>query len=317
MNSWNNPTSDVFEPTIFVSWDLHKLPAWLQRVLTPYISWARSAARHQTDAVMVTHLLLYFSTSIPSAIYLYRNFTWAHGLLHWLMQSWYVGTYTLMRHQHIHGGGVLAKRLPYSLIDAIYPYLTDPLHGHTWNGYYYHHVKHHHVEGNGPDDLSSTIRYQRDSPFDFLCYLGRFLFFIWLDLPRYFLRKGRYTLAFKAFAWESSTLAMIVLLAYWRWKPTLFVLALPLLLTRVGLMIGNWGQHALVDEVEPDSDFRSSITLIDVAVSSHTFLPRRLAMGTSRLMRKNSPTATASTTATTPATTSTHCGTGASTPRTS
>ena len=33
------------------------------------------------------------------------------------------------------------------------------------------------------------------------------------------------------------------------------------------MMVGNWGQHALVDEVEPDSDFRSSITLIDVPVS--------------------------------------------------
>ena len=32
-------------------------------------------------------------------------------------------------------------------------------------------------------------------------------------------------------------------------------------------MIGNWGQHALVDDLEPNSDFRSSITLIDVPVS--------------------------------------------------
>jgi hypothetical protein len=37
-------------------------------------------------------------------------------------------------------------------------------------------------------------------------------------------------------------------------------------------MTGNWGQHAFVDEVEPDSDFRSSITLIDVPVSLHSFL---------------------------------------------
>jgi hypothetical protein len=32
-------------------------------------------------------------------------------------------------------------------------------------------------------------------------------------------------------------------------------------------MVGNWGQHAFVDNEEPDSDYRSSITLIDVAVS--------------------------------------------------
>lgn len=42
---------------------------------------------------------------------------------------------------------------------------------------------------------------------------------------------------------------------------------IPLGLLRIGLMIGNWGQHAMVDELEPESDLRSSITLIDVAVS--------------------------------------------------
>jgi hypothetical protein len=47
---------------------------------------------------------------------------------------------------------------------------------------------------------------------------------------------------------------------------TLFVFILPLFLLRLGLMIGNWGQHAFVDETDPNSDFRSSITLIDVPV---------------------------------------------------
>ena len=41
----------------------------------------------------------------------------------------------------------------------------------------------------------------------------------------------------------------------------------PLLFMRIALMVGNWGQHALVDEIEPDHDLRSSITLIDVTVS--------------------------------------------------
>jgi hypothetical protein len=50
-------------------------------------------------------------------------------------------------------------------------------------------------------------------------------------------------------------------------RATLFVFLLPLLVLRIALMVGNWGQHAIVDEHDPDSDFRSSITLIDVAVS--------------------------------------------------
>ncbi|KAL4882700.1 hypothetical protein BJY04DRAFT_38684 [Aspergillus karnatakaensis] len=268
----NDPESSTFDPTVFVTWDTTHLTAnpflykWL---IQPYTDFARQIVRVETDVVMLTHLILYFTTSVPSAIILYANFHWLHGLLHWIMQSYYVGTYTLMMHQHIHMGGILKKSktpTPITIFDSVFPYLTNPLMGHTWNSYYYHHVKHHHVEGNGPHDLSSTIRYQRDSLPDFLAYVARFFFLIWAELPLYFYRKGKPTLAAKAAFWEISN--YLVLVALWQfvnWKATLFVFVLPLIQLRIGLMVGNWGQHAFVDEVDPDSDFRSSITLIDVA----------------------------------------------------
>jgi hypothetical protein len=182
------------------------------------------------------------------------------------MQVSYVGTYTLMMHQHIHMQGILHKHL--SILDTLFPYITDPLMGHTWNSYYYHHIKHHHVESNGPNDLSSTIRYQRDSAWHFLAYTARFFFLIWLDLPLYFFRKGRVALATKAAFWELSWYATLYKLYCYNPKATFVTLLLPLLLLRSGLMLGNWGQHAFVDHDEPDSDYRSSITLIDVPVSS-------------------------------------------------
>ena len=165
--------------------------------------------------------------------------------------------------------GILSDR--FALFDFVFPYITDPLMGHTWNSYFYHHVKHHHVEGNGPDDLSSTIRYQRDSLVDFLCYTGRFYFLIWLDLPLYFLRKKKLSFAAKAAFWELSSYIFVATLLYLNPKPTVFVFLLPLLSLRIGLMVGNWGQHAFVDYDEPDSDYRSSITLIDVSVSLSDF----------------------------------------------
>lgn len=236
-------------------------------VLRPYIQIARSIVRVETDVVMLTHLLLYFMTSIPSAIYLFWSFSWIHGVLHFAMQFSYMGTYTLMMHQHIHMRGILNKR--FFLFDSIFPYITDPLMGHTWNTYYYHHVKHHHIEGNGPGDLSSTIRYQRDDIFHFLLYVGRFFFLVWLDLPWYFVRKRRYSLAIKTAFWELATYTLHYSLYRLHSKATIFVFLLPLLLLRMGLMVGNWGQHAFVDDEEPDSDYRSSITLIDVAASTN------------------------------------------------
>ncbi|RCI08743.1 hypothetical protein L249_4727 [Ophiocordyceps polyrhachis-furcata BCC 54312] len=251
-------------PTVFLSVD-----GCLPLLLQPYIRLAQKAARHPTDVVMITHLLLYLCTTVPSALLLYRHFSLVHGLLHVAMQLYYMGTYTLMMHQHIHQRGILTKNL--ALIDRIFPYLFDPLMGHTWNSYYYHHVKHHHVENNGPDDLSSTIRYQRDSVPDFARYVGRFFFLVWLELPLYFVRTKRPTMALRAGGWEILTYLFYLAMATRRTKATIFVYLIPFLLMRLGLMLGNWAQHAFVDSEEPNSDFRSSITLIDVASNRFCF----------------------------------------------
>lgn len=270
LKSMNTPSSENCDPTVFTSWDLadfNKKSLFYIWILEPYVGCARKIVRKETDVVMVTHLLLYFTTSVPSAVMLYwRGFTWLHGIAHLMMQGTYVGTYTLMMHQHIHTGGVLAKK--FNVFDKLFPYITDPLMGHTWNTYYYHHIKHHHVEGNGPNDLSSTLRFQRDSFTHFLIYLGRFFFFIWAELSLYFIQKRRYKLAAGLLFSEWANYTTYAVLFWLNPKSTVFVFLLPLLLMRIGLMAGNWGQHAFVDHDEPDSDYRSSITLIDSMVSS-------------------------------------------------
>ncbi|GIC84297.1 uncharacterized protein Aud_000112 [Aspergillus udagawae] len=272
----NNPKEVGFDPTVFQFWDTHQLrtqlPPFVRKyALDPYIAWAQEIARHPTDVVMVTHLLVYFGISIPSAIWLHcYYFTWIHGLLHWILHVWFAGTYTLMKHQYVHMNGVLAPK--YQVLDRLFPYFVDPLLGHTWNSYYYHHVKHHHVEGNGPADLNSTMWYDRDSITDFACYVGRFFFLIWLDLPLYFLRTGKRKYALKTALWEGSNYMLIYLM--WRHvnpRAAFCVFILPLLTLRLGLMAGNWGQHAFVDPDDPASDFRSSITLIDVASNRFCF----------------------------------------------
>lgn len=90
---------------------------------------------------------------------------------------------------------------------------------------------------------------------------------MWFDLPSYFLSKGRPQLALKAAFWEFSSYALHYTMWKLNWRAAVFAFVLPLAIMRFGLMIGNWGQHALVDRDEPDSDYRSSITLLDVPVS--------------------------------------------------
>lgn len=263
LSNLNDPTNKAFHPTVVTGWD--SFPATLDRLIVkPYTTWASTIVRRPTDVVFLTHILLYLSTSVPSALFLYHHFTWPHALLHWLMQAWYCGPFTLMLHNHIHNNGVLARK--YASFDRIWPYILQPLMGHTWDSYYYHHVKHHHVENNGPGDLSSTIRYQRDDAFHFLCYVSRFIALVWIELPLYFLRKGKRELAVKTAVSELSSYGAIYLACTYNLRASVFVFVIPLIQMRIGMMLGNWGQHALVDQEEPDSDFRSSITLIDVSV---------------------------------------------------
>ena len=234
-------------------------------ILRPYVAWAHSILRRKEDVVFVTHMLLHVATVVPSALYLFRRFTWLHGILHLLMIGYYCGPFSILHHNHIHLNGFMLSK--YALFDHGYLYLIGPLMGHTWNSFYYHHVKHHHVENNGPEDLSSTVRFQRDELVDFLQYFGRFLFLIWLDLPLYFIRTRRPLYAFRYAFWEVSCAATMLFFTYINFRASLIVFLLPFFIMRLGLMAGNWAQHAFVDEDDPESDFRSSITLIDVAVS--------------------------------------------------
>lgn len=126
----------------------------------------------------------------------------------------------------------------------------------------------HHVEGNGPADVSSTLKYQRDSLPDLIHYASRFIFTLWFELPLYFYRKGRKVFAYKSGSTELFCyFAIFLLWKYVNAKAAIVVLVIPLVQMRIGMAVGNWGQHAFIDREDPDSDFRSSITLIDVSVS--------------------------------------------------
>lgn len=267
LGNLNDETSEIFQPTVFTGWDQKDIPKPIDRFLVrPYTTWAKRIVRRPTDVVFLTHILICLATSVPSALYLYYNFSWPHAIFHLAMQGYYCGPFTLMLHNCIHNNGLLASGNAW--FDKSWPYILEPLMGHTWDSYYYHHVKHHHVENNGPGDLSSTIRYQRDDLLHFLHYVGRFIALIWIELPLYFWRKNKRSLALRTLGSELSSYAFIGLLARCNLRATIFVLIVPLVQMRIGMMVGNWGQHALVDELEPDSDFRSSITLIDVPVST-------------------------------------------------
>src|SRR5687767_15642983 len=58
-----------------------------------------------------------------------------------------------------------------------------------------------HVENNQEEDASSTLKYRRDSPIDFLKYLFRFLLIGIIDTFMYFFRSEEHTSELQSLAY--------------------------------------------------------------------------------------------------------------------
>ena len=130
----------------------------------------------------------------------------------------------------------------YPWADKLVFYVLAPFYGQTWNTFYYHHVKHHHIEDNGPLDLSSTIWYDRDNWVHFLIYFSRFYFLIGIELPAYFVKKGKIQWYVNVFAGEFLT-HFFYASFFWVCKNPLsvfFALDMPLNFSRIGMMTGKF-----------------------------------------------------------------------------
>ncbi|KAI8831116.1 hypothetical protein BC829DRAFT_409848 [Chytridium lagenaria] len=114
----------------------------------------------------------------------------------------------------------------FSALEQWFPVLLGPLFGQTIYTYYFHHIKMHHVEDNAPGDLSSTLFFQRDNPIHFLY---RQLPPLRIPLPR-------------------NHLYLATQINFWG---TFWALILPFLLSRFGMMSGNWVQHAFLERSDP------------------------------------------------------------------
>ncbi|MFD1142381.1 fatty acid desaturase family protein [Larkinella insperata] len=173
----------------------------------------------------------------------------------------YKGPFGLMGHCAAHRP--LFKR-EYRLLSYYMPTGMALFFGMTPETYVGHHIGMHHPENNMPEDLSTTMPYQRDSVKGFLHYLTTFLFTGVFTLIGYLRRKNRQKMAIKAMSGEISFAVMCGLLLWLNAPATIVVFLIPFVFTRIISMIGNWTQHAFVDSTDPANAYKNSITCINV-----------------------------------------------------
>ena len=139
------------------------------------------------------------------------------------------------------------------------------------SGYREHHMGMHHMEDNMPEDLSSTMRYRRDSFLHFLVYFGRFFALVIFELPAYLLRKGRKAMARRMITFELAHELVLVgaMLLDWRFGLAAFVI--PFVTCRFMMMAGNWGQHAFLNAAHKNNGIANSVSCINTPYNRRCF----------------------------------------------
>jgi fatty acid desaturase len=179
-----------------------------------------------------------------------------------------IDRFTLMLHCTSHRQLFKPK---YRALNQIIPWLIGPFFGQTPNTYFAHHMGMHHQEENLADDLSSTMRFQRDSFRHWLSYWGRFLSVGLIDLTRYMMRRRKERLLRRIVIGELTFWLLLAVLLWVRPLAALVVFAAPVLLMRTLMMMGNWGQHAFIASDRPSNPYNASITCINSRYNRRCF----------------------------------------------
>jgi fatty acid desaturase len=156
-------------------------------------------------------------------------------------------------------------------LNHVIPWMVGPFFGQTPESYYAHHMGMHHPENNLAEDLSTTIRYQRDSLRGWLHYLGSFLSVGLPSLARYHATHGNRKLLKRLLIGETSFWLVVLAAFAVNWQAALVVFVIPVLTIRTLMMAGNWGQHAFVDAADPGNAYRNSITCINTRYNRRCF----------------------------------------------
>ena len=256
-----------------------KVPALTDPTFTPVPAEQRGALerlalrfiRDERDLPFVWLSLGMTFVLIPAAIFLYwpGMFRWWMAPIYWAtLYGLFADRYILMLHNTSHRG--LWKR-EFDFLKFYIPWVLGPFAGETPETYYIHHITMHHSEGNLPKDLSSTMKYQRDSVIDFAKYWGDFFFLSMFKLGAYQVKKKRTNLAVWMFAGEWSWYLGVAVGCYFHWQATFVVFIVPFLICRFVMMAGNWGQHAFVCPDDPGNSLKSSITCINHRYNQRCF----------------------------------------------
>jgi len=248
-------------------------PIYKQTAVGTLDSFFLKYIKDKRDLPFIYLMIKLFLLFVPAAIIAFTidNTTWIWWTLATVYCAallWYTGPFTLMLHNTSHRP--FFKRA-YKICNRFIPWVLCPFMGQSPDTYFSHHIGMHHAENNLEPDLSSTMKYQRDSFLDYMKYFISFLFLGVLQLIQYHKDRNKKKFMKQAIIGELTFFALWIILAIFNWKATILVFILPTIVVRFAMMSGNWAQHAFIDASAPENNYRNSITCINTLYNRRCF----------------------------------------------
>jgi fatty acid desaturase len=224
----------------------------------------------ERDLPFIETTFLIAATIWPASAYFFAvdDFSWWLAVPYWIWVVFMLGPFLLMLHLICHRRFIKRE---HDWANKIVPWVIGPFFGQIPEGFYAHHVGMHHLENNLKDDLSSTLKFRRDS---FVAWLGYFLKFVFigrLELLSYFSKRKRMKLFKRLLSGMIFFYGLIFLAFFFNAKAAVVVFLVPTAIAWFGLMAGNWTQHAFIDFSDPSNPYKNSITVIDAVYNKRCF----------------------------------------------
>jgi fatty acid desaturase len=228
-------------------------------------TWCRARIHDSRDEVFLRLTLKAVALMLVAMIVLSGFFRWTLVPVYLALWGWFAPPVILMLHCTMHRPFLRRRRW----LARAHPYVMSFFFGIP-TGYAAHHMGMHHIEDNMPTDLSSTLRYRRDSFLDFLRYFGRFSFVL-VDLTAYLTKKRRSAMARRVLVGDLGHQAFMLCALLVNWRVGLVAFVTPYFLVRVMMLVGNWGQHAFINTARANDGLSNSITCINSAYNKRAF----------------------------------------------
>ena len=260
---------------VLIGWTYKTAPAkWLGAKL--------NAASHKLGSVMLRdernspYLFSLIGTGVLTPTLFVFSYWWQSKQTHfdwWAVLAYHVlifGPYFVFYSQVatlIHKEGHEPKgffRKPFTFLNKFFGHFMAFFYGHVPEGYPMGHMRIHHKHDNAPEDVTSTVFYDRNQASRFMMYLFEFmLFWTGISIAYYHYRKNRMEEFRRMVFGMLFYYLLIAVVMYFNFWFGFAYLLLVHLSTIIFLAVINYTWHAWTDPNEPKNIYKNSITVLN------------------------------------------------------